>query len=136
MKNTTNHDDMFWTMKTIKNKDKRKEFWEKEEEKFAEENKKWEFCVTLRPPFIWNFFGEEEEKLDHLINAEANPEICYKFEENNRVWWIFETCTDLGTHLTMYAQADWQKLVEHVIKIFDAQFEEYKRETKTFEQFN
>jgi len=27
-------------MKTIKNKDKRKEFREKEEEKFAEENKK------------------------------------------------------------------------------------------------
>lgn len=32
MHNTANHDDMFWTMKTIKNKDKWKEFWEKEEE--------------------------------------------------------------------------------------------------------
>jgi len=37
----------------------------------------------MRPPFIWNFYGEEEEKVEHLINPEANPEICYKYEENN-----------------------------------------------------
>ena len=85
MKDTNDKDSMFRTMKTIKNKEKRKEFREEEEKKFHEEKKKREFCVTLRPPNIWNFYGEEEEKLEHLINAEANPEICYKFEENNRV---------------------------------------------------
>jgi len=99
MKDTSDKDDMFWTMKTIKNKDKRKEFREEKEGEYDEEKKKWEFCVTLWPPYIWNFFGEEEEKLDHLINAEANPEICYKYEENNRVKRIFETCTDLGNHM-------------------------------------
>lgn len=136
MKDTKDKDEMFRTMKTMKNKDKWKEFRETKEEEYSENNKKRDFCVTLRPPFIWNFWGEEEEKLEHLINAEANPEQCYKYEENNRVKRIFDACTDLGNHMLQYSAADWAKLVDHVIKIFVAQFDEYKSETKTFEQFN
>jgi len=120
-------------MKTIRNKEKKNIFKETTETECQEEYKKRDFCVTMRPPFIWNFFGEEEEKLDHVINAGANPEICYKYEENNRVKRIFEACSDLGKHMTEHAAADWAKLVEYVIKIFDTEFENYKIEKKSFE---
>lgn len=86
MKDTKDHDIMYQTFidqKGFKNKDKRKEYKEIKEKEFEEEWKKRDFCVTMRPPFIWNFYGEEEEKVEHLINPEANPEICYKYEENN-----------------------------------------------------
>lgn len=88
---------------------------ELEEGKFKDEDKKRTFCVQMRPPYIWNFFGEEEEKIQHLINPKANPEECYKYEENNRVRRIFDACLDLGTDLMNHEAANWAKLVEHTI---------------------
>jgi len=87
----------------------------------------------MRPPFIWNFYGEEEEKVEHLINPEANPEICYKYEENNWVKRTLEACTDLGINLQQHEAANWAKLIEFVIKIFDASFDKYKSDSKAFE---
>jgi len=87
----------------------------------------------MRPPYIWNFFSEEEEKLEHLINPAANPEICYKYEENNRVWRIFDACTDLGVNLMTHEAANWSRLVEHVIQIFQSHYDKYLLEKKTFE---
>lgn len=84
----------------------------------------------MRPPYIWNFFGEEEEKIEHLINPKANPEQCYKYEENNRVRRIFDACTDLGVNLSTFEAANWSKLVEHTIQIFDSHWNEYQIEKK------
>ena len=80
MKSAKDNDQMKRTMKTMKKKQEKDEFREIEEKKHSEEDKKWTFCVSMRPPYIWNFFGEEEEKIDHLINPKANPEQCYKYE--------------------------------------------------------
>lgn len=99
MKVTDDTDGMKRTMKTFKKKVDQQVFREQEEQKFEEEEKKRNFCVTMRPPYIWNFFGEEEEKIEHLINPSANPEQCYKYEENNRVRRLFDACTDLGINL-------------------------------------
>ena len=85
MKIVKDTDSMKRSMKTMKKKQEKDEFREVEEKKQNEEDKKRTFCVQMRPPYIWNFFGEEEEKIEHLINPKANPEQCYKYEENNRV---------------------------------------------------
>ena len=83
MKETDNEDFLYKTMSQKKKRQDREEFKEETEAQFVEENKKRTFCVQLRPPFIWNFFGERDENLKHLIDPGAKPEDCYKYEENN-----------------------------------------------------
>ena len=82
MKDTNNRDDMLRTMKTTFNKKSEKEkFQEDSEVRFTDEDKRREFCETLRAPAIWNFWGEKEEDIDHLLNPAAKPELAYKEEK-------------------------------------------------------
>ena len=121
-------------MSHMKKKQERDELCEKLNGQFEEEYKKRDFCVQMRPPFIWNFFGEEAEEIEHLINPGADPKVCYKFDKENRVVRLLDACTDLGTNLKTNMAADWDKLVAHTIKIFQQHHEDHMSQTQTFQQ--
>ena len=100
MKQVKDEDNMYRTMADMKNRQKRDTFQEEETKRFDEDKTKRLFCDTMRPPYFWNFYAEDEEPIEHLINPSADPEECYKFErENNRVTKLLDACEDLGINL-------------------------------------
>ena len=60
MKDTNNRDDMMRTIKEefSNKKGEREKFQEDSTIRYQEEDKRREFCETLRAPAIWNFWGE------------------------------------------------------------------------------
>jgi hypothetical protein len=129
MKDTKNRDTLLRTMGTMKKKADKELFEEEQTGIFQDEDKQRTFCVQMRPPFIWNFWGEEEHELEHLINPEADPEACYKEErENNRVTKLLQASTDLGVNLRQNDAPRWAKLVDLTIDIFIDHFAKYQKE--------
>ena len=127
------------------------EFHEKtnsKEDKAAiqEKKKKRKFEQALRPPFVWNFFEtridqeekskmkapgeevkteeEEEEKKEnapYLINAFAQPEKWYVYEEKikeNRVKIIQKNLESLAYNLKTHEDKKWKILTNLCIDIF------------------
>lgn len=110
--------------------------------------KKRQFEMSHRPPYVWNFFetrADHEEKmriqnqketypsendteeepdpkdLPYLINAFADPEQCYRFEEmihENRVKKVFKELDSLTYNLRSHEEAKWKMLTDHCIQIF------------------
>ena len=80
--------------------------------------KRREFINTMRPPFVWNFFPEEEVKVDHVTRAYANPLESYKYENPNRVEILISEMDTLAMNLRTHEQVVWNKLVDHCIDIF------------------
>jgi len=78
---------------------------------------------------VWNFFGEEDEGLDHLIDPLADPEQCYKYEEENRITKLLQASIDLGINLKTHDGDRWKQLVEYTIEIFKDEQERYMNET-------
>ena len=106
------------------------------------------FEMTLRPPFVWNFFetrADREEKMKiqneketykkeqekeqeegpeekpYLINAFANPKICYDNEtelHGNRVEAILKDLDSLTYNLKNHEDAKWKTLTKLCIEIF------------------
>ena len=111
-------------LKKRKKKDPKEE--EDELEKEREEIRKRSFCTLMRPPYIWNFFGAEDEEIEHLINPTVDPAKCYKFEEDNRVTKVFKMCSDIGKKLKETIATDvvdWDKLINHTVEIFKETYE-------------
>ena len=111
--------------------------------------KRREFELSLRPPFIWNFKEtriDQEEKIKledplkmmkeekdnseaetkdedepYLINHNASPEDCYKYEEEihtNRVQKFLKDLTNLTYNLRSHEEQKWRTLVDLCIDIF------------------
>lgn len=111
-----------------------------------EKKKKRKFEQALRPPFVWNFFetradkeektkikapgedakdeDEEEEKREkapYLINAFAQPEKWYAYEEKikeNRVKKIQKNIESLAYNLKTHEDKKWKILTNLCIEIF------------------
>lgn len=129
MKKTKEFDSMQRTMQTLKKKAEKEEHELTENARFDDEHKKRSFCVQLRPPFVWNFFGEEEERLEHLIDPLADPEQSYKYEEENRITKLLQASIDLGINLKTHDADRWKSLVEYTIEIFKDEHDRYMSET-------
>lgn len=123
----------------IKNKDSKEEI--------EEAKSKRNFELSLRPPFVWNFQEtrlDQEQKIKleikydknegdndetettgdeepYLINENAAPETCYKFEEainTNRVSKFLKDLESLTYNLRSHEETKWKTLVELCIEIF------------------
>jgi hypothetical protein len=75
----------------------------------------------MKPPFCWNFFlkddegNVEEEKIPHVLRAEAEPQKCYI---DGRVESVLEDINSLGFHLTRHEDIRWKTLREFTLEIF------------------
>jgi hypothetical protein len=75
----------------------------------------------MKPPFCWNFFlkddegNTEEEKIPHVLRAEAEPYKCYI---DGRVESVLEDINSLGFHLTRHEDVRWKTLREFTLEIF------------------
>lgn len=116
-------------------------------EEVKEVKKKREFELSLRPPFVWNFKEtriDQEEKIKleikydknepeqaeqetndedepYLINHNAAPEACYKYEEfiqDNRVSKFMKDLESLTYNLKSHEETKWKTLVELCNEIF------------------
>lgn len=96
-------------------KDRTKE--KEEEEKVLD--KKRAFINYMKPPYCWNFFlkddDEEEQKVPHVLRAEAEPQKCYI---DGRVESVLEDINSLGFHLTRHEDLRWKTLRNFTIEIF------------------
>lgn len=119
----------------------------KEDKKAIDEVKnKRKFEMSLRPPFVWNFFEtrtdreekikiqqekdhqnneeqqeEEKENQPYLINAFAQPQSCYQFEETikeNRVSKVIKSIEALAANLRSHEVEKWKTLTQLCIAIF------------------
>lgn len=72
----------------------------------------------MRPPYCWNFFDDHEEKIEHVLRPDAQPQKCYI---DGRVESIMEDLYQLGHHLTMYNDVNWATLRKFTIEIFKAE---------------
>ena len=99
----------------MQQKDRTKE--KEEEEKILD--KKRAFVNYMKPPFCWNFFmkedDEEEQKIPHVLRAEAEPKKCYI---DGRVESVLEDISSLGLHLTKHEEGAWLTLRKLTIEIF------------------
>lgn len=118
-------------------------------EELAQIKKKRDFELSLRPPMVWNFVEtriDEEEKIKledplkanqeeserqesdtknedepYLINHNAMPASCYKFEEaihTNRVQKFMKDLENLTYNLKNHESQKWKTLVDLCIDIF------------------
>ena len=88
----------------------------------------------MKPPFCWNFFipdhevDEEEQKVPHVLRADAEPTKCYI---DGRVESVLEDINGLGFHLTRHEELRWKTLRNFTIEIFK---QEMQREHKQMEE--
>ena len=76
----------------------------------------------MKPPYCWNFFLKddegneiEEEKIPHVLRAEAEPQKCYI---DGSVESVLEDIISLGFHLTRHEDIRWKTLREFTLEIF------------------
>jgi hypothetical protein len=96
----------------------RKDWSKEKEEEEKVVDKKRAFVNYMKPPFCWNFFvkdDEEEEKIPHVLRAEAEPQKCYI---DGRVESVLEDINALGFHLTRHEDIRWKTLRNFTIDIF------------------
>ena len=92
-----------------------------QEEAEKEIDKKRSFVNYMKPPFCWNFFLKddegnlEEEKIPHVLRAEAEPQKCYI---DGRVESVLEDINSLGFHLTRHEDVRWNTLRQFTLEIF------------------
>jgi hypothetical protein len=132
-------DDLLINSNKVVNKDSKEEV--------TEVKKKRDFEMSLRPPYVWNFFEtriDQEEKVKlqndfeekdqekteadtedeepYLINHNAEPQRCYKFEEevlhHNRVTEFIKDMESLTYNLKTHEEAKWKTLTDLCIEIF------------------
>ena len=76
----------------------------------------------MKPPYCWNFFlkdeetgTDEEQKIPHVLRAEAEPQKCYI---DGRVESVLDDINSLGFHLTRHEELRWKTLRNFTIEIF------------------
>lgn len=84
------------------------------------------FMNEIRPPNYWNFIeeGPEDQKVAHVLRANAKPEQCY---EDGRVQVIMTAIEEIGMSLQKYEDKNWQNLRTKTLEIFKSEFNEYKK---------
>lgn len=118
-------------------------------EEYAQAKKRRDFELSLRPPLVWNFVEtriDQEEKIKledplkanqeeldrqegeskeedepYLINHNANPVLCYQYEETihtNRVQKFLKDLDNLTYNLKNHEAQKWKTLVDLCIDIF------------------
>jgi hypothetical protein len=71
---------------------------EEEEEEKKHDHKRTHFNAH-RPPYVWNFFDDSDEKTPHVLRHDADPRKCYI---DKRIESILEDIQQIGFHLTMH----------------------------------
>ena len=70
----------------------------------------------MRPPEVWNFFQDEnEEKIPHVLRANACPQKCY---QDGRIEKIQEAIDLIGRDLRTYEGDTWKVLGQRVMEVF------------------
>jgi hypothetical protein len=69
----------------------------------------------MRPPYCWNFFDDAEEKIPHVLRADADPKKCYI---DGRIDKIMHDIEQVGYHLSHYEEGNWKRLRSFTIEIF------------------
>jgi hypothetical protein len=118
-------------------------------EEYANAKKRRDFELSLRPPLVWNFVEtridkeekilledpllKNQEQLDpqadeskeedepYLINHNANPVLCYQYEETirtNRVQKFLKDLDNLTYNLKNHENVKWNQLLSQTINIF------------------
>ena len=71
---------------------------------------------SMRPPLVWNFFQDaSEEKIPHVLRANACPQKCY---EDGRIEEIQENINLIGYDLLKCEEDKWKILVKHTMEVF------------------
>jgi hypothetical protein len=72
----------------------------------------------MRPPKIWNFFEDSEEKIEHVIRYDAKPTACY---QDGRIQKIMENVQEIAMDLKTYREDIWKVLQRNTLDVFKAQ---------------
>lgn len=94
---------------------------EKEEEEKIMDKKRAFLNNYMKPPDCWNFFLkdddgiEEEQKMPHVLRADAEPQKCYI---DGRVESVLDDINALGFHLTRHEELRWKTLRNFSVEIF------------------
>ena len=94
---------------------------EREEEERIIDKKRTFMNNYMKPPYCWNFFlkddegHDEEQKIPHVLRAEAEPQKCYI---DGRVESVLDDINALGFHLTRHEDLRWKTLRNFTIEIF------------------
>ena len=68
----------------------------------------------MRPPYIWNFF-EDEDPTPHVLRPSAEPDKCYIDGRFESLW---DDILVLGTHLRNNESDTWKLLISRTVEIF------------------
>ena len=80
----------------------------------------------MRPPFVWNFF-EDEDPTPHVLRADAAPQKCYI---DHRIESVYEDIEQLGHNLMNHESETWGLLTKRTIEIFRVHAKREKEEAE------
>ena len=86
-------------------------------------DEKRKFMNDLRPGRIWNFFQDpEDEKVDHVMRHDANPDACYI---DGRVKEILNNIDEMAMNLANHEPVVWEMILKNTHAVFKSMYDKH-----------